>query len=1160
MIQFRRAPQGHRDRNLRQLPRIPEIVGHGGGGAGDDDDLSSVSSFNRSGLARGTHGLVVCPVAECLREFTNDRGLAAHIRTQHRAAVIGGWGHCPNCQDPVQNGSLGHHVARKGCGRRLEQNPFEDHNGEEVNGAAAGGQMIQGDQGDRIRVRMPRNFQAAGEIGEQPQFQFQDPIPGIPPDRSAELRVFFCGKLLYLHHSWRGLFAAIVRNLLRGIREDEDEQSLINKTLALFIFPGLVLRMHQHKGILQRSPVEHLRDLSEAHDHAAAIIGLAALCKRRIQAGGELTRQPRTQLDLQKRVVGLAQAGLLSAAAVAVDQLQDAIEREGHQLRPVEALTEGQVREHLAAYHPAASVRDVIPVAEPNEVALTLEEGDIRGALLSLKVNSGAGFSGWTNKVIRGVASSGSAEEQGQFVQHLTAVFNKLLGGSLPDGVKALWTDSRSALIPKDVPGSYRPIGVGECLYRLAARAAHRKVGAEVGSRLQPIQLGSGVSGGVEIAALATDLGLKRNLLDHDFGPGFATLSLDVRNAFNSVRRRLIYDGLVSHCPALIPFFRWRYGEETVLRWHNGAEVGRCATGCTQGDPLATLFFSVAVDSLYRELSDVLKEEERQLFFRERGIDELDQLAANELRLLESSSGAVIAIVDDVSISGRVESVFRTAERVAGVYERYELHLNIDKCWILTGGRHDELVPPAGFVVREDGGKVLGRPIGSPAYQRTWVARKTSAPLPHLALSRIPCRVQLELIRSVYDTKFDYLAKVVSPEVADDALRVYDGEIERALWNLQATPSRADLHTLRTLPFHLGGLSVPLLVGPRGTRNRLVSRTRTAEWLQFNLPHLYAVFNNQVVQQRMFGVIEAPLAEADEDLGLGAAWTPLEEVRRATKEAVENAEANSFQALHLELKQSGREAHAARLLSAKVKGSAKWMTCSWGPGTQSAFFRDEVFREALRCRLLGSFSDPGIHRGLQQCGCPGVDLAVAPCHPGICRSTRGLNIRRHDGIRDRLFRFLKAAHPTATVVLEPTNLPLLGEGRELERRPDISFALEGRTCFIDVAVVDPAAQRHLEYGPAPSATTEGGAALQEEESKRALYAGTRYEDDLVPFVLESTGRLGQSAREFLERFDHPNPPTRRSALLADLSSILAIKLGEMSTSLRSRLRRVRWLA
>jgi hypothetical protein len=81
----------------------------------------------------------------------------------------------------------------------------------------------------------------------------------------------------------------------------------------------------------------------------------------------------------------------------------------------------------------------------------------------------------------------------------------------------------------------------------------------------------------------------------------------------------------------------------------------------------------------------------------------------------------------------------------------------------------------------------------------------------------------------------------------------------------------------------------------------------------------------------------------------------------------------------------------------------------------------------------------------------------------------------------------------------------------------------------------------------------GGAALHEQENKRVAYLGTEFEGLVIPFVLESTGRLGPAAVDFLVRHGANCPPSKRSALLSDLSAILAMSLGEMSASVRRRL-------
>jgi hypothetical protein len=102
--------------------------------------------------------------------------------------------------------------------------------------------------------------------------------------------------------------------------------------------------------------------------------------------------------------------------------------------------------------------------------------------------------------------------------------------------------------------------------------------------------------------------------------------------------------------------------------------------------------------------------------------------------------------------------------------------------------------------------------------------------------------------------------------------------------------------------------------------------------------------------------------------------------------------------------------------------------------------------------------------------------------------------------------------------------------------------------YVDVAVVDPAATSHLRDADFPSDTSAGGAARQEEDRKKFTYRNTEFAGSLFPFVMESTGRLGGAAVDYLERFGN-HVPSRRSALLADLSSILA-KLGEMCSHLR----------
>ena len=87
---------------------------------------------------------------------------------------------------------------------------------------------------------------------------------------------------------------------------------------------------------------------------------------------------------------------------------------------------------------------------------------------------------------------------------------------------------------PSDL--KFRPIGVGETLFRLLSRAILSKVGKEIGNQIAPLQLAVGISGGVEIAASIAGMLQSINQTQPPEEPEFATMSIDVSNAFNNIR------------------------------------------------------------------------------------------------------------------------------------------------------------------------------------------------------------------------------------------------------------------------------------------------------------------------------------------------------------------------------------------------------------------------------------------------------------------------------------------------------------------------------------------------------------------------------------------------------------------------------------------------
>ena len=139
-----------------------------------------------------------------------------------------------------------------------------------------------------------------------------------------------------------------------------------------------------------------------------------------------------------------------------------------------------------------------------------------------------------------------------------------------------LLVGARLTLIDKP-GGGCRPIRI-ECACRQWFRAAASKVAMlMIGPYLRPLQLGGGFSHGAGIGARMGGLFLRRE--------GFSVMSVDIENAFNSTRHRVIYDSLRLYYPSLIPFFCFKYEHSSSMRNNTGTTVASTCTGVGQGDP-----------------------------------------------------------------------------------------------------------------------------------------------------------------------------------------------------------------------------------------------------------------------------------------------------------------------------------------------------------------------------------------------------------------------------------------------------------------------------------------------------------------------------------------------------------------------------------------------
>ena len=660
------------------------------------------------------------------------------------------------------------------------------------------------------------------------------------------------------------------------------------------------------------------------------------------------------------------------------------------------------------------------------------------------------------------------------------------------------------------------------------------KVGKELGTKIAPQQLAVGISGGVEIAASIAGMLEAINDSQPAEDTPFAMMSIDIKNAFNSIRRSYVLQGLRSYCPALIPFFHTVYGKTVNLRWSDGSVIGNASTGVIQGDPLSTLYFALGMQPLLLELQAKLR-----------------RIEADSNLLQYSKPGLTFAIADDITILARTETLFELSSALPGLFARYDLPLNQSKTWIMGTQvylQDGEATLPCRTT--RDGGKILGTPVGNIHFILSWLHdhfRDNGPPLQ--ILRHLPARAAITLLKFSYNSRMDYLRKTSSDAIVNTGIFAeYDALIDSAILTTGIADCRDRIHELRALPLNKGGLGMPLLEGHHGRRHHLVTAMRAREFLKLSYSQfLHAhttTFNPKDVD-----IDGTPPEEITEALYELREKHPTEDalhifamaLRKRGTEADINAAAN----FHQYLLANDEEAAAAVFLSTQgVKQSFLLFSTSLRLHSDTQLTNKEYI-EAARFLLLSPLKMNA--DGFFTCRCRRENpwnLLTHPFHSSNCPLNSLERTFRHSSVCSLLCKLFRKASPTSRVSPEPRN-------SSAAVHPDIAVEENALLFHVDVSVIEPTSTRALaEEGG--SATTKGTAARIMEAVKLAKYHGTEW-SNVIPFVLESTGHLGKEAETLLDRTT-ADKRALRAWFLEELSLILSRSQGKMRIKAHALLR------
>jgi hypothetical protein len=332
----------------------------------------------------------------------------------------------------------------------------------------------------------------------------------------------------------------------------------------------------------------------------------------------ELRRHPESQSDdlLNENVVEKNRARSKSAIAEEVafnEQAAVGAERfvkHNHLSKAMKRLckklirqtkSHSQVLNDLRALHPQrSSSMPRLPVDSP-VIVINPDDPNFYKLMKHMDNGSSPGLSGMTGNMLAILADDVDCR------RFLAQLVSAIINGDLPDNIRRVLLASHLIGIPKPNNGT-RPIAIGEVLYRFAARYALSLIKKEdIKKIFLPHQFGVDISAGCE-----TVVHTVQQALSEESDP-YYVLCIDMKNAFNEVKRDEMMKSLFSHRQELDKIFRlahWCYSAPTPLITKDG--VGHLSfiddlqstEGTRQGANESSLLFALPLQPLLKQMSE----------------------------------------------------------------------------------------------------------------------------------------------------------------------------------------------------------------------------------------------------------------------------------------------------------------------------------------------------------------------------------------------------------------------------------------------------------------------------------------------------------------------------------------------------------------------------
>jgi len=329
-------------------------------------------------------------------------------------------------------------------------------------------------------------------------------------------------------------------------------------------------------------------------------------------------------------------------------------------------------------------------------------------------------------------------------------------------------------LIALDKNPGVRPIGVGEVVRRIIAKAALSIIRSDIQRAAGPIQLCAGQISGVEAAIHSM-----RTMFSTDDTEGM--LLVDASNAFNSLNRNVALQNIQYICPPFFTLLVNNYRLPAPL--YVDGDVLYSNEGTTQGDPLAMPFYALAILPLIQRLPDMVK----QTWY-----------------------------ADDASACGDLHNLRFWWDQLSQLGPLFGYYPNAKKTWLVVKPQHLELAhhvfSGSNVNITAEGRPYLGAAIGTASYISNYVSQKVNLWIEELTLLSVIAKSQPHAAYSAFThgiiSKWLFIARTI-PDVSScyQPLEVCVRNI--FIPAVTGRPPPGDLERdLLALPARVGGLGI----------------------------------------------------------------------------------------------------------------------------------------------------------------------------------------------------------------------------------------------------------------------------------------------------------------------------------------------------------------